>query len=129
MKAYIFPGQGSQFPGMGNDLKNLTIAKNMFKVANEILGFNISEIMFNGSVEELKQTNVTQPSIYIHSVILAEIIKQKKEFSPNMLAGHSLGEISALTAGEVLTFEDGLKNQLVVDAVFQSTKERKWIDL
>ena len=109
MKAYIFPGQGSQFPGMGNDLKNLAIAKDMFKVANDILGFNISEIMFNGTLEELKQTNVTQPSIFIHSVILTEIIKQKKEFSPNMLAGHSLGEISALTAGGVLTFEDGLK--------------------
>ena len=108
MKAYIFPGQGSQFPGMGNDLKNLAIAKDMFKVANDILGFNISEIMFNGTLEELKQTNVTQPSIFIHSVILTEIIKQKKEFSPNMLAGHSLGEISALTAGGVLTFEDGL---------------------
>ncbi len=109
MKAYIFPGQGSQFPGMGADLNELPEAKKMFKKADDILGFNISEIMFNGTNEELKQTNVTQPSIFIHSVILAEINKKNKKFNPEMLAGHSLGEISALTAGEVLSFENGLK--------------------
>jgi [acyl-carrier-protein] S-malonyltransferase len=125
MKAYIFPGQGSQFPGMGNDLKNLTIAKKMFKIANDILGFKISEIMFKGTIEELKQTNVTQPSIFIHSVIVAEIIKQKKEFSPNMLAGHSLGEISALTAGGVLTFEDGLKLVKIRSQEMQKACEKK----
>ncbi len=105
MKAFIFPGQGSQFSGMGKNLYNFKKAKGLFHIANEILGFNISNTMFNGSSEDLKQTNVTQPAIFIHSVILALI---SDDFKPDMLAGHSLGEISALTAGGVLTFEDGL---------------------
>ena len=106
MKAFIFPGQGSQFPGMGSELNKISKAKEMFNKSNEILGFNISEIMFKGTMEELKQTNVTQPAIFIHSIILSEIIK---EFNPDMVAGHSLGELSALVAAQVISFEDGLK--------------------
>lgn len=106
MKAYIFPGQGAQFPGMGRDLyESNEIAKKMFDQANDILGFNISQIMFEGSEEELKQTKVTQPAIFLHSVILA---KTYPAFKPDMVAGHSLGEFSALVANKVLTFEDGL---------------------
>ena len=107
MKALIFPGQGSQFSGMGLDLyKSNDTAKSLFKIANDILNFDISKIMFEGSIEDLKQTNVTQPAIYIHSTILAKCIKN---LIPNMVAGHSLGEFSALVAANTLSFEDGLK--------------------
>lgn len=106
-KAYIFPGQGSQFPGMGKDLfENNEVAKELFTLANEILGFNISEIMFTGSAEELKQTKVTQPAIFLHSSILAKVTE---DVSPDMVAGHSLGEFSALVANNTLSFEDGLR--------------------
>ncbi|MCF2499880.1 ACP S-malonyltransferase [Dyadobacter chenhuakuii] len=105
--AYIFPGQGSQFKGMGLDLyQSSDSAKTLFDQANSILGFDITKIMFEGSDEELKQTNVTQPAIFIHSVILAKI---STDFTPNMVAGHSLGEFSALVAAGALSFEDGLK--------------------
>ncbi|WP_163713991.1 ACP S-malonyltransferase [Mangrovibacterium lignilyticum] len=107
MKAFVFPGQGAQFPGMGKDLyENSPLAKELFDKANEILGFNITEIMFEGTVDDLKQTKVTQPAIFLHSVILAKTLK---EFQPEMVAGHSLGEFSALVANGALTFEDGLK--------------------
>lgn len=107
MKAYVFPGQGTQFSGMGKDLyESNEDAKKLFEKANEILGFRISDIMFEGSDEELKQTKVTQPAIFLHSVILA---KTSPDFSPNMVAGHSLGEFSALVANGTLAFEDGLK--------------------
>mgnify|MGYP001249278460 FL=1 len=107
MKAYVFPGQGAQFPGMGKDLfDNDQKAKELFHLANEVLGFNISEIMFSGTAEELKQTKVTQPAIFLHSVILAKCLNEN--FKPVMVAGHSLGEISALVANECLSFEDGL---------------------
>lgn len=107
MKAYVFPGQGAQFSGMGKDLyESNEDAKKLFEKANEILGFRISDIMFEGSDEELKQTKVTQPAIFLHSVILA---KTSPDFSPDMVAGHSLGEFSALVANGTLAFEDGLK--------------------
>jgi len=107
MKAYVFPGQGSQFVGMGKDLfENSAKAKELFLQANDILGFDITKIMFSGTDEELKQTNVTQPAIFIHSVILAKI---SETFAPEMVAGHSLGEFSALVANSTLSFEDGLK--------------------
>jgi len=108
MKAYIFPGQGAQFVGMGKDLyESSSEAKELFDRANEILGFNITEIMFNGTVEELKETKVTQPAIFLHSVILAKVLGDA--FQPEMVAGHSLGELSALVANGALTFEDGLR--------------------
>ena len=108
MKAYVFPGQGAQFSGMGLDLfESSNEAKAKFETANDILGFKISEIMFNGTDEDLKQTKVTQPAIFIHSVILASCLGE--QFKPDMVAGHSLGEISALVASKSLNFEDGLK--------------------
>ena len=107
MKAYVFPGQGAQFPGMGKDLFDLNkSAKKLFEESNEILGFKISEIMFFGTDEDLKQTNVTQPAVFLHSVILAKSLGDR--FKPDFVAGHSLGEISALVANKCLTFEDGL---------------------
>ncbi|MEZ4810461.1 MAG: ACP S-malonyltransferase [Allomuricauda sp.] len=108
MKAYIFPGQGAQFVGMGLDLyENHPEAQEMFEQANEILGFPITDVMFEGSPEDLKQTKVTQPAIFLHSVILRKVLG--KSFKPNMVAGHSLGEFSALVANGTLNFEDGLK--------------------
>jgi len=107
-KAYLFPGQGAQFVGMGLDVYNYnTKSRELFEQANEILGFRITDIMFNGSDEDLKQTNVTQPSIFLHSVILADALGEA--FSPKMVAGHSLGEFSALVSVGVLDFESGLK--------------------
>ena len=108
MKAYIFPGQGAQFVGMGKDLYNDSEkAKEMFEKANEILGFRITDLMFEGTDEDLRQTKVTQPAIFLHSVILAATLED--EFKPEMVAGHSLGEFSALVAAKALSFEDGLK--------------------
>lgn len=106
MKAYIFPGQGAQFVGMGKDLYENPAVKNIFDDANKILGFNITDIMFAGTADELKQTKVTQPAIFIHSVAIA---RAAAEFKPDMVAGHSLGEFSALVANQALSFEDGLR--------------------
>ncbi|PZX51885.1 [acyl-carrier-protein] S-malonyltransferase [Algoriphagus ratkowskyi] len=106
MKAFVFPGQGAQFPGMGKALyEENPAAKELFERANEILGFRITDIMFGGTAEELKQTNVTQPAVFLHSVILA---KTTPDFAPDMVSGHSLGELSALVANGTLSFEDGL---------------------
>ena len=107
MKAYVFPGQGAQFPGMGKDLyDNSSDAKQMFDTANDILGFSITDIMFGEDAEALKQTKVTQPAIFLHSVILAKVLSTN--FKPEMVAGHSLGEFSALVSAGYLSFEDGL---------------------
>jgi [acyl-carrier-protein] S-malonyltransferase len=108
MKAYVFPGQGAQFSGMGKDLyEQSELARSLFAKANDILGFDIQSIMFEGSDEALKQTNVTQPAIFLHSTILAACLGES--FAPDMVAGHSLGEFSALVANKTLTFEDGLR--------------------
>ena len=108
MKAYIFPGQGAQFTGMGKDLyESSPLAKELFEKANEILGFRITDIMFSGTAEALKETKVTQPAVFLHSVILAKTLGT--DFKPEMVAGHSLGEFSALVANGALSFEDGLK--------------------
>ena len=109
MKAYcVFPGQGAQFSGMGLDLyEKSELAQELFKKANDILGFSITNIMFEGTAEDLKQTKVTQPVLFLHSIILSKLIGD--EFSPDMVAGHSLGELSALVANNTLAFEDGLK--------------------
>jgi [acyl-carrier-protein] S-malonyltransferase len=108
MKAYIFPGQGAQFPGMGKDLyEQSDKARELFEQANEILGFRITDVMFDGTEDDLKQTNVTQPAIFLHSVILAKVLGD--DFAPEMVAGHSLGEFSSLVASGALSFEDGLR--------------------
>lgn len=121
MKAYIFPGQGAQFVGMGKDLYENPLAKELFEKANEIIGFRISDIMFGGTDEELKQTNVTQPAIFLHSVILAKVLGE--DFKPEMVAGHSLGEFSALVAANALSFEDGLKLVITRANVMQKACE------
>ncbi|MCG8326391.1 MAG: ACP S-malonyltransferase [Chitinophagales bacterium] len=108
MKAYVFPGQASQFEGMGKDMyESSTLAKELFEQANDLLGFRITDVMFEGSAEDLKQTKVTQPAVFLHSIVKAKMAGN--DFVPDVVAGHSLGELSALVAAEALSFEDGLK--------------------
>ena len=108
MHAYVFPGQGAQFVGMGLDIyEKYNLAQELFEQANDILGFSITDLMFEGSKEDLKETKVTQPAIFLHSVILSKVMGES--FQPDMVAGHSLGEFSALVANGALRFEDGLK--------------------
>lgn len=123
MNAHIFPGQGSQFPGMGLDLyQQSEAAKKLFEKANEILGFRITDTMFEGNAEQLKETKVTQPAIFIHSVILSKILSHQAK--PDMVAGHSLGEFSALVANQTLTFEDALRLVAIRAAAMQKACEK-----
>src|SRR6201986_4855393 len=121
--AYVFPGQGSQFPGMGKSLyENSAFAKKLFEQANEIIGFRISDVMFSGTEEDLRQTKVTQPAIFLHSVIVFKGIENNR---PEMVAGHSLGEFSALVANGVLSFEDGLQLVSIRASAMQKACEAK----
>src|SRR5690554_1412829 len=125
-KAYVFPGQGAQFVGMGKDLyEQSALAKELFEQANDILGFRITDLMFEGTDEDLRQTKVTQPAIFLHSVILAKTLGES--FQPNMTAGHSLGEFSALVTAGALSFEDGLK--LVAQRAMAMQKPANWSPL
>lgn len=124
MKAYIFPGQGAQFSGMGKDLyEQSEPARELFERANALLGFRITDTMFNGTADDLKQTKVTQPAVFLHSVVLAKTLGS--QFTPNMVAGHSLGEFSALVASEALSFEDGLKLVAIRATAMQKACEIK----
>lgn len=128
MKAFVFPGQGAQFVGMGKDLyENSALAKELFEKANDILGYRITDIMFNGTDEDLRQTKVTQPAVFLHSVISA--LCMGDDFKPEMTAGHSLGEFSALVAAGALSFEDGLKAGLCpCDGYAESLRSNSFYD-